>query len=77
MTFLSNNKLENNLNDGYNHFTEDEFHLAINKMNLKSSPGPDGLTSRICKTFTDEFRPILAQVFNHSVQRGKLPNSFY
>ena len=63
MTFLSKNKLENNENDGYNYFTEDEIHLAINKLNLKSSPGPDGLTSQLYKNFTDEFCSILAKVF--------------
>ena len=58
MMFLFKNKLETNENDGYNHFTEDEIHLALNKLNLKSSPGPDGLTSRLYKTFTDEFCSI-------------------
>ena len=76
-TFLSKNKLEKNENDGYNYFTEDEIHLAINKLNLKSSPGPDGLTSKLYKTFTDEFCSILAKVFNHFVHGGKFPNSFY
>ena len=44
---------------------------------MKSSPGPDGLTSKLYKTFTDEFCSILAKVFNHFVHSGKLPNSFY
>ena len=65
MTFLSKHKLENNEHDGYNYFTEDEIHLVINKLNLKSSPGPDVLTSQLYKTFTDEFCSILAKVFNH------------
>ena len=77
MTFLSKYKLKNHKNDGHNYFTEDEIHLAINKLNLKSSPGPDGLTSRLYKTFTDEFCSILAKVFYHFVHGGKLPNSFY
>ena len=76
MKFLSKNKLENNENDGYSYFTEDEIHLAISKFNLKSSPAPDGLTSKLYKTFTDEFCSILAKVFNHFVHGGKLPNSF-
>ena len=76
MTFLSKNKLKNNENDGYNNFTEDEIHLAINKVNLKSSPGPDGLTSQLYKIFTDEFCSILAKIFNHFVHGGKLQNSF-
>ena len=77
MTFLSKNKLETNENDGYNYFTEDEVHSVINKLKLKSSHGPDGLTSQLYKTFTDEFCSILAKIFNHFVQGGKLPNSFY
>ena len=75
-TFLSKNKLETNENDGYNYFTEDEIHLAINTLKLKSSPGPDRLTSRLYKTFTDEFCSFLAKIFNHFVQGGKLPNRF-
>ena len=71
MTFLSKNKLKNNENDSYNYFTEDEIHLAINKLNLRSSPGPHGLTSQLYKTFTDEFCSILAKVFNHSVHGRK------
>ena len=51
--------------------------MAINKLNLKSSPGPDGLTSRPYKTFTDEFCSVLANVFNHFVRGGNLPNSFF
>ena len=46
-------------------------------MKLKSSPGPDGPTSRPYKTFTDEFCSIFAKVFKHYVHGGKLPNSFY
>ena len=55
MTFLSKKKLEKNEYDGYNYFTEDETHLAINRLNLKSSPGPDGLTSRLYNTSINEF----------------------
>ena len=65
------------MNDGYNHFTEEEIHLAISKLNLKSCPGPDGLTSRLNKTFIDEFCSILALVFNHFVQIGNFPNSYF
>ena len=77
MTFLSKIKLKNNENDGYNYFTDDEIHLAINKLNLKSSPGPDGLTSGLYNTFTDDFCSVLAKVFNHFVHGAKLPNSFH
>ena len=43
---------------------------------MKISPGPDGLTSKLYKTFTDEFCSILS-IFYHFVHGGKLPNSFY
>ena len=77
MTFLSKIKLESNENDVYSYFTEDKIHLAISKLNLKSSPGPEGLTSGLYKTFTHEFCSILAKSFNHFVHGGKLPNSVY
>ena len=73
MTFLSKTKLANYENDGYNYFTEDETQLTINKLNLKSSPGPGGLTSRLFKTFTEEFSLISAKVFNQSAHGEKLP----
>ena len=76
MRFLSKNKLEKNENEAINYFAEDETHLAINKLNLKGSPGPDGLTSRLYRTFTDEFCSILAKLFNHFVHGGKLPKIF-
>ena len=76
MTFLSKTKLKIYENDGYNYFTEDEIQLTINninKLNLKSSPGPGGLTSRLYKTFTDGFSLISAKVFNQSAHGEKLP----
>ena len=57
-------------------FTEDEIQMAINKRNQKSSPGPDGHTSRLYKTFTDEFCSNLAKVFNHFVHGRKPPKNF-
>ena len=57
MRFLSKNE-----NEAFNYFTEDETHLAINKLNLKSSPGQDSLTSRLYRTFTDEFCSILKKI---------------
>ena len=77
MTFSSKNKHEKNENDGFNYFTEDEIHLAIIKLNFKSSPGPDGVTSRLYKTFTDEFCSILAKVFYQCVHGGNFSNSFF
>ena len=46
------------------------------KLNLKCSTGLNGLTSRLHKTFTDEFCSILAKNFNHFVQGEKLPSNF-
>ena len=51
-------------------------YLARIKLNLESSPGPDGLTCGLYKTLTHEFCSVLAEVSNHFVQSGKLPNSF-
>ena len=36
-------------------FLEDEIHLALSKLSLKNSHGPDGLTSGLYSTFTDDF----------------------
>ena len=48
------------MNDGYNHFTEDENDLAINKLSWKSSPGPDSFSSRLHKIFSVDFCSVLA-----------------
>ena len=47
-------------------FTEAEFEKAIHKLNPKSSPGPDGLTSNFYKLFKREFGSILCTLVNNS-----------
>ena len=51
-------------------------YLAMNKLNLESSSGPDGLTCCLYKTFTHEFCSVLAEVSNRFVQSGKIPKHF-
>ncbi|MEM6402862.1 MAG: reverse transcriptase family protein, partial [Cyanobacteria bacterium P01_D01_bin.116] len=48
---------------------------AINALNSKSAPGPDGLTSNYYKKFKHIFQDILSDLFNEIVNQGKLPES--
>ena len=55
--------------------TSEEFVAAIRKLNIDSSPGPDGVTSQFYKLFKTELAPILAAVFNGTAIRGYLTSS--
>ena len=60
-----------------NSITSDEVVAAIRKLNIDSSPGPDGLTSQFYKLFKTELAPTLAAVYNESAIRGYLPSSMH
>uniref|UniRef100_A0A6I8T0W5 Reverse transcriptase domain-containing protein n=1 Tax=Xenopus tropicalis TaxID=8364 RepID=A0A6I8T0W5_XENTR len=53
----------------------DEVMTAIDSLNLKKSPGPDGLTAEFYKEFRDVLAPCLTEIFNSSLAEGLLPPS--
>ncbi|XP_041423587.1 uncharacterized protein LOC121395088 [Xenopus laevis] len=53
--------------------TEEEVKLAIESLQNKKAPGPDGLTSEFYKTFKDRLAPALVEVF--CLQESDLPPS--
>ena len=56
--------------------SEIEVVSAIRKLNKKSAPGPDGLTTLLYQRFEKTWAPILTKLFN-DVERGSpLPDSF-
>ena len=71
--FESNSLVQNNED---NPFTEVEVERAILKLNSKSAPGADGLTSDLYKSQKDFFVPILTKLFNNINESKKVPPSF-
>ncbi len=55
--------------------TEEEVTTAIIKLHPGKSPGSDGLTSEFYKHFQEDIVPILALVFNESLDHGELTPS--
>ena len=50
-----------------------EVATAIKKLNTRSAPGPDGLSSPLYQFFQTKWSEVLPDVFNESIKRGKLP----
>ncbi|XP_027132426.1 protein FAM200A-like [Larimichthys crocea] len=50
-----------------------EVHEAINSMQNRKSPGPDGFTVEVFKAYSMLLAPILVQMFNDSFTEGRLP----
>ncbi len=55
--------------------TEEEVTEAIKKLHPGKSPGSDGITSEFYKHFQEDIAPILALVFNESLDLGELTPS--
>lgn len=53
-----------------------EVEKAIEDLNPGKSPGPDGLSAALYKTFTREISPILGRLFNEAFEFKSLPPSF-
>uniref|UniRef100_A0A671TVY8 Reverse transcriptase domain-containing protein n=1 Tax=Sparus aurata TaxID=8175 RepID=A0A671TVY8_SPAAU len=54
-----------------------EVHKAINSMQNRKSPGPDGFTVEFFKAYSMLLVPILVRMFNDSFTEGRLPATLY
>lgn len=55
----------------------EEIRRAIKGLQGSRAPGPDGYTAEFYKSFMNELAPVLLQVYNESLNLGKLPPTFY
>ena len=56
--------------------TVQDIKLAIDKLKLDKSPGPDGLTSEFYKFFSPQLVPLLSLMYTHAYTKGALPQMF-
>ena len=57
--------------------TSTETEPVIRKLPTNKSPGPDEFTGKFYETFREELIPILLKLFQNTVKRGTLCNTFY
>lgn len=53
--------------------TVEDIAEAVEALNLKKSPGPDGLPTGFYRLFLDEIVTSLCEVFDLCLEEGKLP----
>ena len=57
--------------------TSKEIESVIKNLPKIKNLGPNGFTSDLHQTFTEELTPILLELFQKTEEEGKLTNSFY
>ena len=56
--------------------TSNGIQKLLNALNVNKAGGPDKLPTRILKELSQEMAPLLAQLFQRSLEEGKLPNDW-
>ena len=61
----------------YRPITRSEIKAAINILQTKKSPGPDGFTPKFYQRYKEELVTYLLKLFQTIEKEGILPDSFY
>ena len=56
--------------------TAEDVSLALDNLKVNKSPGPDNIFPKILKETKNEIVPLLASLFNKSLQQGVVPNDW-
>ena len=56
--------------------TEQEVKQVLEECRVGAAPGPDGLSYEFYKTFNRALAPVLAGVYNHYLEEGRMPRSY-
>lgn len=56
--------------------TNQQAFMALRATKVKKSPGPDPIPSRIWKEFADELSPVVAELYNSSLEEGYVHDRF-
>ena len=57
-------------------FTSEEVFKKLINLNVGKSPGPDAIHPRVLREIAAEISELLADIFNTSMQEGKIPNEW-
>jgi hypothetical protein len=57
--------------------TQNEIEAAIESLQKKKSPGPDGFSAEVYQIFKEELIATLLKKFHRIEREGKLSNTFY
>ena len=56
--------------------TSDQVKKKLDKLKENSAPGPDGITPRMLKLNAKSLAPVLANIYNKSLQSGIVPDDW-
>lgn len=54
-------------------FSRTEYEAAIASLKLHASPGPDLITNKIVRQFSEEMRTLIFKIFNLMFHKSKFP----
>ncbi len=56
--------------------SEDEVRRELKRVNVRKAAGPDGITGRVLRSYTDQLAGLFISIFNESLATSVVPTSF-